>query len=280
MRCTNALTRILIGLLAALPLAGQQAATPPSLNLLLQKSAAVASGGGQISDVTLTGTARRIAGSTDESGQIEFKALASGEARLDLTFPSGKTSEVYAIGARGPVGEWTGEDGQAHTIAYHNLLVDSAWFCPTLVLGKVNRAALGQVVTAAGTAGSSGLNVNRLHVERQPLPGSTASPLPVEAVNHLQRASRFDIDLDPATSLPVEMKFAAHPDNDIRQEIPVRVVYSDYRSVNGAQIPFHVQKFLNNSLILEIQLETASVNSGLTAASFPVSESASRRLPQ
>jgi len=275
MRCTNAFTWILISLLAAVPLAGQQAAAPQSPNLLLQRSVTVAGGGGEIRDVTLAGTARRIAGSTDETGQVELKALASGEARLDLTFPSGKTSEVVALGARGPVGEWTSEDGKAHTIAYHNLLVDAAWFCPTLVLGKMNRALPGQMVTAASALSSAGENRDRLHVERQPL--SVAANLSGEAAEHLQRASRFDLDLDPATSLPAEMKFSAHPDNDISQEIPVRVVYSDYRSVNGAQIPFHVQKFLNNSLVLEIQLETASVNSGLTAAAFTVSDAASRR---
>jgi hypothetical protein len=130
-------------------------------------------------------------------------------------------------------------------------------------------------VTASSATNSGGQGRDRLHVERKA--SAVPARIPKEAADSLRRASQFDVDLDPASSLPVEMTFATHPDNNVGQEIPVRVVYSDYRSVNGAQIPFHIEKFLNNSLILDIQLETAGINGGIAASTFAVSEAASRR---
>ena len=50
----------------------------PQAFALLQRAYALLSGGQAISDVTLTGTARRIVGSDDESGVAVFKAFASG----------------------------------------------------------------------------------------------------------------------------------------------------------------------------------------------------------
>jgi len=104
--------------------------------------------------------------------------------------------------------------------------------------------------------------------------------MPKVVVDTLQAASQFDLYLDPATSLPTEMAFQTHPDNRVSQNIPVRIRYSDYRVVNGVQIPFHVQKFLNNSLYLELQFEAASFNTGLAANTFVVSAETSRSLPQ
>jgi len=85
-----------------------------------------------------------------------------------------------------------------------------------------------------------------------------------------QHLTQIDIFLDVSTSLPVALDFSTHPDNDAGLDIPVELLFSDYRPVNGAQIPFHVQKFLNNSLLLDLQFANAQLNSGLAASSFSV----------
>jgi hypothetical protein len=36
------------------------------------------------------------------------------------------------------------------------------------------------------------------------------------------------------------------------------------------QTPFRVQKFINNSLVLDLEFNSASVNSGLAAAIFQI----------
>jgi len=58
------------------PAVAQQPSSPPiSASALLQQSLAAQLGNTQISDATLTGTVRRIAGSDDESGTVSVKAV-------------------------------------------------------------------------------------------------------------------------------------------------------------------------------------------------------------
>ena len=249
---------------------------------VLTRAQSAISAGTPIQDVVLTGKVRRIAGSTDESGTAELKALVSGEARLDLSFPSGPLGEVYAHGERGPVGEWSGADHKSHAMAYHNLLVDAAWFSPALLLERASTE--GKTVMMVGKANSGGHPLDHLRVASPP-PGPTAKNqtapgLPQKFADAIQKASRFDLYLDAVTSLPTEMDFQTHPDTNLGQDIPVRIRYLDYRAVNGVQVPFRIQKFLNGTLYLDLQLDAASFNTGLAANSFVVTAQASRSLPQ
>jgi hypothetical protein len=66
------------------------------------------------------------------------------------------------------------------------------------------------------------------------------------------------------------MSFNIHPDNNLLIDIPIEVRFSEYRLVSGAQVPFHVQKLLNNGLILDLRFQTATLNTGLSAADFQV----------
>lgn len=53
-------------------------------------------------------------------------------------------------------------------------------------------------------------------------------------------------------------------------DIPTEIHFSDYRTVNGVPIPFHVQKYVNNSLTLDLQFQTAVLNNNLPASVFAV----------
>lgn len=81
----------------------------------------------------------------------------------------------------------------------------------------------------------------------------------------------MDFFLDATTLLPAAATFNIHADNDAGRDFPIEVQFSDYRNTNGVQIPFHVQKFLNNGLILDLQFSSATVNTGLAATEFAVS---------
>ncbi len=223
----------------------------------------------EIHDVTLTGHALRSAGATTESGQAELKALVTGEARTDMSFPSGPSSEVYARGARGAVGQWTGQDQKAHAIAPANLLAEPAWFCPALVLRKM-AAQSANLTVSEGAARSGTLAFQHVRVVRQPEPAGGELCLSDDVIEMARAATQVDWYFDPSTSLPVEMDFKIHPDNEIHQNVPVRVRYSDYRSINGIQTPFHIRKLINNSLVLDLQLDAASFNTGMGPQSFAV----------
>jgi hypothetical protein len=83
-----------------------------------------------------------------------------------------------------------------------------------------------------------------------------------------QHLTRADFFLDSNTFLPSAITFNVHPDNDAGLDIPIEVRFFDYRAINGAQVPYHVQKYLNNSLTLDFQTQSVIFNSGITAGSF------------
>src|SRR6266699_1727145 len=194
-------------LLSFPPHSQQTAVTSPQGSQFLQKALIALAPNLSLTDVTLSGSVRRIAGSDDQSGSAVLKALSSGAARTDLSFSSGTRSEVVNSSSSTPTGAWSGFDGVSHRIAFHNLLSEPAWF------------------------------------------------FPVFAVSHRLSSGYIATDLGPET----------HNDQLV-EHIPVEIHFSDYRSVNGVQVPFHVEKFLNNSLVLDFQAQSAAINSGLSVS--------------
>jgi hypothetical protein len=248
-------------------LASQQATSPPpsspqATTLLIQSLSAL-TGSATLNDVTLSGTSRRIAGSDDESGTAIFKALGSGAGRTDLSLPSGSFSELSNLTTAPPTGTWSGPDGVSHPIVFHNLLTEFAWFFPTFAIAR-RLSDSSYVATYVGHETHNGQAVEHVSVSQTaPAPNAAGAP----TFEHL---SQVDFFLDSTTLLPAAVSFNIHPDNNALLDIPVEVRFTDYRATNGAQVPFHVRKFLNNSLILDFQANSVALNSGLTAATFQV----------
>ena len=242
-----------------LSISAQQTTTQATQALaFLQSALAALAGANPVTDVTLSGTAHYIAGSDDETGTATLKAIV-GASRIDLNLSSGTRSEIQNI-VDAPVGTWSGPDGVAHTIADHNLLlIDPAWFFPAFPVSR--GLSSGYVATYVGQETWNSLAVQHLSISQQPADTSDASMLE-------QHLSQVDLYLDASTYLPVAIDFNIHPDNDAGLDIPIEVRFLDYRSVDGAQVPFHIQRFLNNGLVLDLQFQTITFNSGLTASSF------------
>jgi hypothetical protein len=252
------------------PNSGAAAPPPPTRNteavtMLNRAFAVIAGRGTPITDITLTGTARRIAGANQETGNAILKALATGESRIDLTFPSGDRSEVYANSDKGPIGVWSGPDGKQSHLALVNILVDSAWFAPALMLSKLARSAE-TVASAASAEAHDGAAVEHLTVSTR-FPHAAAP-----AASFMQRHSQMEIYLDGSSLLPDTLDFDAHPDTDARRNIPVEIRYSDYRTVDGVSVPFRVEKYMNGGLMLDFIFQRAEVNTGLSPSSFSVPE--------
>ena len=241
----------------------QQTAAPQAIQILQSASTALIGKSSPVTDITLTGTARRIAGSDDETGTATLKALAVGASRMDLSLSSGTRTEIMNVAAA-PVGSWSGPDGVSHPIADHNLLlVDPAWFFPLFPISR--GLATGYVVTYIGPETRNGQAVQHIAIAQT---FTTQTPAGVPSLSSL---SQMDFFLDATTLLPAAVAFNIHPDNDEGRDFPIEVQFSNYQTVNGVQIPFHIQKFLNNGLILDLQFSSAAINTGLTATQFAVS---------
>jgi hypothetical protein len=263
------------------------AASDPQAVALIQRSLAALTGGAPVSDVTLTGTVRRIAGSDDETGTATLEATSIGDSRADLSFPSGNRSEIRnhsavplpgslpstlpqsILQAAQPVGAWSGPDGVMHGMASHNTLSDPAWFSPAHTL--TNAATQNYVLSYVGQLTlSNGQSVVHISASRpapnvsQPPPG----PPGMSFAAFMQRLSQMDFYFDPSTSLPIALAFNTHPDGNALVDLPVWIQFSNYQSVGRVQVPMHVERYLNNNLVLDFQFTNAIFNSGPSATTF------------
>ncbi|MGH9625505.1 MAG: hypothetical protein ACRD4G_14355, partial [Bryobacteraceae bacterium] len=230
-----------------------------------------------------TGTARRIAGSDDETGTATLEATSAGDSRVELSFGSGNRVEIRnhsgtplanalppgvtvpaAAMKPQPVGAWSGPDGVVHGMAAHNTMTEAAWFFPALAIGDIAKSPL-WVLTYIGPETHDGVSV--VHVQAaQQIPAVANAPQQV--VDSVRNLTRTDLYLDPNSLLPVALAFNTHPQNNVSADIPVEIRFSAYQTVNGIAVPMEVQKYLNNGLVLDLQFSKATLNSGLSTSAF------------
>lgn len=226
--------------------------------LLLQRSLAALVGMNTVKDVTLTANVRRVAGSDDESGMATLEATSIGQARIDLSLASGRRGEVADLSTGSLAGSWSGSDGTWHPAAMHNLLTDPSWFIPAFFMARALVAANYAVIPADAQT-KDGIAVEHFAVYQQ-AQGPSAQLI--------ESLSRMDIYLDSSTFLPVAIAFNIHPDNDALTDIPIEVKLSNYQNSQGILVPYHIQKYIQNGLALDVAVTSVQVNSGLSATDF------------
>jgi len=141
--------------------------------------------------------------------------------------------------------------------------MDSSWFFPALTLTKILTSPTA-VVTLVGEETKGGIAATHLTTIQQ------VPDVPADTAALEQHLSQTDVFLDAVSLLPIFLDFNIHPENNALLDMPVEIRFSDYRAVNGVQVPFHIQRYLNNTLILDIELQTVTVSSGLTASAFEI----------
>jgi hypothetical protein len=229
---------------------------------LLGRSLAALVGATPVHDITLTGSVTRIAGSDDETGTGRLEAMVGGRGRLDLSLPSGARREVRGVSGDLAQGHWSGPDGAWHEMAMHNAQTDGSWFYPGFLMAQaLSNPSFG--VGYAGRDARDGVEVDHVIVWKQPALDRGAM---------IRRLSQTDFYLDPASGLPLATSFAIHPDNDAGVDIRAEIRFADYRSVNGVQVPFRIQKLVQGSLFLDIVISQAAINTGVQDADFAVSQ--------
>jgi hypothetical protein len=238
----------------------QAAAASTAATPTLQQSLTALVGNTSLIDVTLTGSVHRIAGSDDETGTASLKAISSGATRVDLFLSAGPRSEISDTTATPPTGSWSGPDNESHTVAQHNLLIEPAWFFPTFLVAR-GLASSTYAATYVGHETRNSAGVEHVAIYKQ-LPAASGG------LGIIQHLSEQDLYLDSSTLLPVAMTFNTHPDQITTDDIPMEIRFSDYRLVGGIQAPFRVQKYMNNSLILDLQIQSVAINTGLSASTF------------
>src|SRR5882762_121565 len=243
----------LVCLLFIPPALGQSApASDPRALTFAARSIAALTGGTPAAEVTLTGTAVWTAGSDQQTGTATLMAKGSAESRVDLNLSGGARSEIRNVNGNLNEGNWIGVDGAVHAIALHNCLTDASWFFPALgTLATAGRNS-NLVFTYMGLESLGQTSLQHIHAYTYDAQFSEA-----------QQLSAMDFYLDPQTLRPRIVTFSEHPDNNGSVNIPVQVMFSDYRNVDGTSIPFRIQRYVNNGLMLDVRITSAKMNSGI-----------------
>ncbi len=214
---------------------------------------AALTGGIQVTSLTESGSVVRTIGGDRESGAITVQSTGIMSSQVTISTTAGNRSETRSWDGRRPSGQWTDLDGQPHPMPQFNCWTDAVWFFPALsLLSGYSDPTL--VFTDLGQQQYSGGSVEHIQVYRY------YSELPLEAQRLIQQLSTVDYYRDSQTALPVAMAFSAHGNHSLNFDVPVAVVFSQYQSVGGVQVPFQVTQLLNGSSLLQITITSAVPN--------------------
>jgi hypothetical protein len=222
---------------------------------------AALTGGNTINDVTLTGTATWTAGSDTENGSATFLGLGPGESRMDLALTSGTRTEIRDAQTGIPLGKWAAGKGSG-LFAVPNCQTDPVWFFPAL--GSLT-AGSSVVLSYIGQETRNGESVQ--HLQADIIQPSLATLFGITT----QSLSTVDFYLDAATFLPSAIAFNAHPDTDARRNLRVEIDFSEYQSFGGVNVPMHIQKYFQGTLLIDLNITSATFNTGIPLSTFNVS---------
>lgn len=202
----------------------------------------------------LTGTATWSAGSVHESGTITLQASTDGSTVMELSLSSASRKESSTALGASRICEWVDAQSQTHQIGGLDCEVSVPWFAPFMLAQPIDTVRNLLTVTDDGIVTRAGSSFHELSYRTLEHARDTATS------NTLTEDTRVRVLYDPQTLLPASTEFSIHPDNDLRRQIPVRVVYSGYETVSGLPIPFQIDRYVNGVLQLSITLTNASLN--------------------
>jgi len=235
------------------------ASNSQALNYAAQSIAAL-TGGNSLTDVTLHGTATWTSGSDTESGSATFLASGTAESRMDLALSSGTRTEIRDSQTGTTLGKWVTPAGTG-MFALYNCQTDAAWFFPALgsLAGGSN-----VVLSYIGQETRNGIAVQHLqsYVSQPSLPSLFGIST--------QTLSTVDFYLDATTFLPSSVIFNIHPDTNAASNLSVEIDLSNYQLFSGVNVPTHIQKYLQGTLLVDVTVSSAAFNTGISLSTFSV----------
>lgn len=245
------LSRVLFGSVFCLLVTSSSALSQNTSESILVGLSQAFSKGHPVHSVNLDATAEWTAGSDIESGNAKLVASADGSSSLQLELSHSSRTENQTSFTSGQTCNWTGTDGVAHQAASHNCMTSFAWFMPAVTL-------LGGHQTASINSALMSTSAQQFIDLRQQQTAATG--MDTRSAELLAHLTTTDLYIDPTTHLPSALAYQLHPDGNASADIPVEVIFSNYQVVNGVNIPFRIQRYLNGTLNLDLTVTQASVN--------------------
>jgi len=223
---------------------------------VLGQLATAFSNGQAVQQIQLSGTATWNAGSLEDSGTATLTASSNGSSQLQLLLSNtgSRTETQTGLGLSADC-QWAGADGVSHQTSSNNCWRPALWFLPALSLQpSLITSDIGVADLGVGPVGS-GDNSSR-HLQSQLL----FAGFPAVVSGGFAQQSTIDLGLDPTSLLPAVLAYSILPDSGLSTPIAIEIHYSNYQTVNGVQIPFLIQRYVNGSLQLAISVNSAQIN--------------------
>jgi hypothetical protein len=232
---------------------GQSAPPPVTLATLISQAHSAFSEKKPVNSVQMTGNAKWYGGGDPMEGTATLSASIDGSSSMTLDLQGANRTETTSTLQEGRVCTWSGADGKQHTAASSNCYTAVPWFLPQIETQVTGIPA----VLGADYKGKQGAGANAQYMLRhQAIIGSPQTAMDVTTV--LQDWSTTDLALDTATFLPCSLSFAVHPDNDSSVSLNEKILYSDYRTAAHVTLPYHIERYVNGTLQLDITIQQAS----------------------
>lgn len=223
--------------------------------MVLRQLSSTFSNGKAVQEVHLSGNATWYAGSLEDSGTVHLNASADGASQMKLFLASmGERTETQSGAGLSARCHWSSGDGIAHEVHSGSCMRPALWFLPALSLQSSQLSpTLATVDLGLGPVGSG--TEDYRHLRTQLIDDDSSGT----NTSDLAQQSTTDLGLDPATMLPVVLAYSVHPDNGAQTVLAIEIRYSDYRVVDGANIPFLIQRYVNGTLQLAIVVTSAQI---------------------
>jgi hypothetical protein len=197
-------------------------------------------------DVRLSGTVMQDSGVREE-GTFTIEGTSGGRARVELRLPSGSRTEVSSGLAEKRECKWIDFKDTTQKIPEHNCLSLGTWFLPMLALA-----------------------LDPESLERTPAKNGFAFKRKIAIESQAARTLFADLSqsvivFDSASSLPRSLQFNLYDNQDMLTVIPIEIRYSDYRSAGGIKVPFHIERLMNGSKLLDLVITNVEFNVGAQA---------------
>ena len=227
-----------------------QAQAPPTAPFLLQLIANIPSGI-PLHGLHLDGRVQFTSGSLHETGTGTLQAQSDGTFTVTLGLDTASQTETYPALGLNRSCHFTNHAGVTKELPVLDCLTPVAWFAPSLfVQDPLHLSPLLQI-SDNGELTKDGLTVHELTYGLAPSDHKAVrDPRFVEATS-------VHFFFDPKTLLISSIEYDSHPNGDIFVPIPVRLVFSDFRNTTGVMLPYHIEKYVNRSLQLTLDVDTA-----------------------
>ena len=224
-------------------------------------------GGQLLSDITLNGNINYTAGSEDDSGTFTLQATGPDASAVVLNLSQGRLQWVHGLNNFVRQAYFVEPDGKSRNHTVKSAWADAAWFYPGLgllsELSGHNAVFEGQLIANdLGQISHDGQTVIHLQLQLELNPAQA----PKAAIGLVAKRTREDLYLDPASLLPVFLNY--HEPSAHGQPIRIEVHYGNYQSLHGLEIPFHIQRWVNGSLVMDMHVTQAQWNTGISNTSF------------